>query len=468
MKERKEAQALLLKSRPNFKHHLYISSALFGVIILITTFTLFRLSTGSLRDQVDSELTATAENIGLQVREQIQNTNARLGSSGAQSLFQRTAEVDAYLENLLTQQEEILYLLVQDLQGEIQYKAIRQGMELEQNQFPRILISPKNSRSPRVEVPSLGTPSQTYLDVIEPIMVDGQPQLILHLGVDRSALESRFSGLRSILLQRLLIASAIVAGILTLALLYVLWLLKRAQLLEAEAQTADRLAYLGTLAGGLAHEIRNPLNAINLNLQMIEEDLPGTGPEATELAVLLKGTKQEIKRLDRLASNFLVYAKPLELERKEIELGSLVDETIRLLRRECETADIRLEYDPKHEAVRVLGDPDLLKQAMLNLVVNAQESVMANPNDARIICFATGKDADRAFVRVADSGAGVSAEDAPSLFKLFYSGKRGGTGLGLPIAQRIVESHGGEITWQNLPEAGAEFVIWLNRQDHRA
>lgn len=136
MKERKEAQALLLKSRPNFKHHLYISSALFGVIILITTFTLFRLSTGSLRDQVDSELTATAENIGLQVREQIQNTNARLGSSGAQSLFQRTAEVDAYLENLLTQQQEILYLLVQDLKGEeIQYKAIRQGMELEQNQF---------------------------------------------------------------------------------------------------------------------------------------------------------------------------------------------------------------------------------------------------------------------------------------------------------------------------------------------
>src|SRR6185503_805439 len=285
----KEAQSPLLKSRPNFKRHLYISSALFGVIILITTFTLFRLSTSSLRDRVDSELTATAESLALLIREQIQNVNARLSPTGSQSAFERTTEIESFLDSLLTQQEELLYLLVQDLKGEILYKAIRRGMELEQNQFSKILMSTKNSRPLRVEVVSLGVPSLTYLDVIEPILLNGQPELIVHLGVDRNVLENRFSGLRSNLLQRLLIGSAVVVGFLSLALLYVLWLLKRAQLLEAEAQTADRLAYLGTLAGGLAHEIRNPLNAINLNLQMIEEDLPGPGSDATELAALLKG-----------------------------------------------------------------------------------------------------------------------------------------------------------------------------------
>ena len=217
--------------------------------------------------------------------------------------------------------------MIQDLKGEILYKAIRRGMELEQNQFSRVVISTKNSNLQLgVEVTSLGNPGLTYLDIIEPILLDDQPELIVHLGVDSRLTENRFSGLRASLLQRLLIGSAVVVGILIMAFLYVLWLLKRAQLVEAEAQTADRLAYLGTLAGGLAHEIRNPLNAINLNLQMIEEDLPGTGSDATELAALLKGTKLEIKRLDRLASNFLVYAKPLEPERKEFDLGLLVEE----------------------------------------------------------------------------------------------------------------------------------------------
>jgi signal transduction histidine kinase len=463
MKERKEAQSLLLKSRPNFKRHLYISSALFAAIILITTFTLFRLSTSSLRDRVDAELTATAESFALFIREQIQNVNARLGSTSSQNVFQRTAEVESFLESLLAQQEEILYVLVQDLKGEILYMAIRRGMELEQNQFSKVLISTKNSRPPRVEVTSLGNPSLTYLDVIEPILLEGRPELIVHLGVDRRMLENRFSGLRASLLRRLLIGSAVVVGILTLALFYVLWLLKRAQLVEAEVQTADRLAYLGTLAGGLAHEIRNPLNAINLNLQMLEEDLSGGGSDAAELAALLKGTKQEIKRLDRLASNFLVYAKPLEPEHKEFNLGLLVDEIIQLLQRECETAGIQLVREDQSDAVKVSGDPDLLKQALLNLVVNAQDSVMSNPNGARIIRLAAGKEADRAFVRVADNGSGVTAEDSQSLFKLFYSGKRGGTGLGLPIAQRIVESHGGRITWRNLPDSGAEFVVWLDR-----
>jgi signal transduction histidine kinase len=467
MKERKEAELPLLKSRPNFKRHLYITSALFAAIILITTFTLFRLSTSSLRDRVDSELTATAESFALLIREQIQNVNARLNATGSQNAFQRTTEIESFLDSLLAQQEEILYLLVQDLKGEILYKAIRRGMELEQNQFSKILMSTKNSRPPRVEVVSLGVPSLTYLDVIEPILLNGQPELIVHLGVDRNVLENRFSGLRSSLLQRLLIGSAVVVGILCLALLYVLWLLKRAQLLEAEAQTADRLAYLGTLAGGLAHEIRNPLSAINLNLQMIEEDLPSTGPDATELADLLKGTKQEIKRLDRLASNFLVYAKPLEPEHKEFDLGLLVDEIVQLLQRECEAAGIRLVREHQSGAVKVSGDPDLLKQAILNLVVNAQDSVTAKPNGERLIRMATGRKEDQAFIRVVDTGGGVNAEDAEGLFKLFYSGKRGGTGLGLPIAQRIVESHGGQISWRNLSEGGAEFIVWLNARAAR-
>jgi signal transduction histidine kinase len=334
-------------------------------------------------------------------------------------------------------------------------------MELEQNQFSKALISPRSSRAPQVEVASLGTPSLVYLDLIEPILLNDQPELIIHFGVDRRILENRFSGLRASLLRRMLLGSGIVVGILTLALLYVVWLLNRAQIVEAEAHEADRLAYLGTLASGLAHEIRNPLSAINLNLQMIEEDLGANAAETSDLGALLGGTKQEIKRLDRLATNFLVYARPLELEKNEIDIVQLLDEIVLLKQRECNSSGIRLSRAGNSASLKFKGDPDLLKQAVLNLVVNAQDAVVSKQNGNRRIELVAGRSADHLFIRVIDNGPGISPDDARGLFKLFYSGKRGGTGLGLPIAQRIVESHGGRIEWHNLPEGGAEFTIKL-------
>lgn len=409
---------------------------------------------------MNAELTLTTESLARLLREEIQNVNARVAND-ANREFQRGAQIEIFMTGLLQQQEELLYIFVQDLKGEVLWKAIRRGLELEQNQFSRVLISPRSSRAPQVEVTSLGNPSLNYLDLIEPIVLNDQPELIVHFGVDQLNLENRFSGLRASLLHRVLLGSAVVVGILTLALLYVLWLLKRAQLVEAEAHEADRLAYLGTLAGGLAHEIRNPLSAMNLNLQMIEEDLVAATAESSDLGALLRGTKQEIRRLDRLATNFLAYAKPLELERKEFDASQLLDEIVLLKQRECEDLRIQLLKEPANDSLKIQGDPDLLKQAILNLVVNAEDSVMQNQNGNRQIRLAAGKGGNQVFIRVADNGPGVSAQDARDLFRLFYSGKRGGTGLGLPIAQRIVESHGGRIEWRNLPEGGAEFTVWV-------
>jgi signal transduction histidine kinase len=451
----------MIKGRPIFKQHLYISSALFGAIIAITTFTLFWLATDSLRDRVSAELSAISENLAQLIREQIQNTNARFAASNAESGFQRSAEIQSYLEGLIAQQEEILYLLIQDLRGEIRWKAIRRGMELEQNQFSKILILPRNSRPPKLEVASLANPGMVYLDLIEPILLNDQPELIVHFGIDDTIIENRFSGLRDSILRRILFGSSVVAGILSLALFYVLWLLKRAQEVEAEAHTADRLAYLGTLASGLAHEIRNPLNAINLNLQMVEEDLIASSTDAGELGTLLKGIKQEIRRLDRLATNFLVYAKPLELEKQQFDVWDLLDEIALLVDRECAASGIQLVKNDRSRPLRIQADRDLLKQAILNLIVNAEEAIGSQETGQREIQLSADRQDKATVIGVHDTGPGVSPDDARHLFKLFYSGKRGGTGLGLPIAQRIVESHGGQIGWKNAPEGGAEFTIRL-------
>jgi signal transduction histidine kinase len=301
-----------------------------------------------------------------------------------------------------------------------------------------------------------------YLDLIEPIFFYDQPELIVHFGIDKNVIENRFSGLRASIVRRILLGSSVVVGILSLAFIYVFWLLKRAQVVEAEAHVADRLAYLGTLAGGLAHEIRNPLSAINLNLQMIAEDVTEGATDISELSALLKGTKQEINRLDRLATNFLVYAKPLELEKQQFQAWELLDEVLMLVSRECAAAGIRLVKDDCPRSVKLRADRDLLKQAILNLIVNAQEAVLLKEPGQREIHLTVVAEDGKASIRVRDSGPGIGAEEARNLFKLFYSNKRGGTGLGLPIAQRIVERHGGRIEWRNVPEGGAEFAIWLS------
>ena len=366
------------------------------------------------------------------------------------------------LIGLVAQQEELIYVFVQNLQGDILWTAVRRGMELEQNQFSHILFTSRNSRPPQIVVNSLTNIKQSYLDIIEPIVLNDQPQLIVHVGIDPRLMEIRFAGFRTSVRQRIWLGSSFVVFILTLALFYVLWLLKRAQMVEAEAHMADQLAYLGTLASGLAHEIRNPLNAINLNLQMIEEEITSEEPNTAETGLLLEGTKQEIRRLDRLATNFLFFARPFEIEKKSLELNRLLKEVAELVARECEASQILLEFRLAPASITLKGDHDLLKQAILNLIVNAQDVLRLKKEGKRVITMSSGVESKEAFLKIADNGKGIGPEEAKNLFKLFYSTKRGGTGLGLPIAQRIVESHGGRIEWKNLAEVGTEFTIWLN------
>ena len=130
-----------------------------------------------------------------------------------------------------------------------------------------------------------------------------------------------------------------------------------------------------------------------------------------------------------------------------------------LVNRECAISGIQLVTEESSRPLEVQGDRDLLKQAILNLMVNAQEAVVSK--ESREIHVGAVREGKQAVIRVRDTGGGVGPEEAKNLFRLFYSGKRGGTGLGLPIAQRIIERHGGRIEWKNLSEGGAEFSIWL-------
>jgi signal transduction histidine kinase len=242
-------------------------------------------------------------------------------------------------------------------------------------------------------------------------------------------------------------------------------LLRRTRLLEAQAQMDDRLAYVGALAAGLAHEIRNPLNAMNMNLQMLEEELLGLqGVEREELADLLDSTKSEIKRLERLVNNFLAYARPSRPRFESTDLNAVVREVLRFLDLDFRQGGIELKTDLEPLLPDVELDETQFKQALMNLLVNARQVLK---HDGRIMVRTRAGSRGDVIVEVEDDGPGIAPDIRERIFEVFYSSRGGGTGLGLPIARQIVERHGGVIELDSEEGRGTRFSIHLPRHHTR-
>jgi signal transduction histidine kinase len=310
-------------------------------------------------------------------------------------------------------------------------------------------------------------------------MVDGQPVPVLvvrqpmgsdpsvvrEIGIPEDQIERELQGLRADLQRRIWIGAAVAVLILVIAFLYVLHLLNRTRLLEAQAQMDDRLAYVGGLAAGLAHEIRNPLNVLSMNLQMLEEDLVGRlGGEATGDTRQYLGTLQgEIRRLSSLVDNFLSYARPSAPRFENRDLNQVVAGTVTLVRPQFEAQGIALREQPAPFLPMVDLDEGLIRQALMNILINAVQILKGHGT----VTVETGVAADGGvFVAITDDGPGIPAADRERIFEVFYSSRPGGTGLGLPIAARILQVHGGRIAVQSGPGGrGARFVLaWPRRQ----
>lgn len=451
-----------VKGKPIFRRHLYISSALFLVVIGAIAFSLIDLANRWAGERVELEMEALRDDLKDRIEDRIRLLDLERSGAGPADELRRRLDMERFLEELLADNDQIVYVFVQRPRGDMLWQRLQMGRELEQSHFPDLILSSRAAREPRQEIASVSNPGERITDWVEPVVSQGQLSLLIHFGFNNTLIASRVAEDQSRINRRILLASSVVLALLLVALFYVRWLLKRAQVIEAEAHTADRLAVLGTLASGLAHEIRNPLSAINLNLQMIEEEVFQSQAHSGEMAQLLAGAKSEIRRLERLARNFLVYAKPLKLDRQVVSLPQVLDQVVQLVSMECERVGIELVRQDGPGLPEVRGDRDLLQQAVMNLLVNAREAVLASGDGPRRISMGARRESGHLVVWVRDTGTGVSEEEAGRLFDLFYSTKRGGTGLGLPIAQRIVEAHGGRLQWKNGDGGGAEFSMFLN------
>jgi len=248
------------------------------------------------------------------------------------------------------------------------------------------------------------------------------------------------------------------AVMIPLAYLYSKRAVRRAKRMEARLRSSERLAYVGSLAGGLAHEIKNPLSTLNLNLQLIKEDWQNaSSPKEVRLCRKLEVLQREARRLEEILNDFLRFARGQELDLKEHDLNVIVDDVVTFITPEAEANHVTIHKMYDHTLPKIKVDGDLIKQALLNVVINAQQAM---PDGGELI-IRTSRQDDEVRVEITDTGVGMTEETMSRIFNVYFSTKKGGTGLGLPTTRRIIQEHGGDITVQSEPSKGSCFTITL-------
>ena len=224
--------------------------------------------------------------------------------------------------------------------------------------------------------------------------------------------------------------------------------------LQERVRRSERLASLGRLAAGVAHEIRNPLSSIRGFAQFFQNRFKGQEKEQEYAAVMVR----EVDRLNRVITELLDFARPKEPHRESHNLQEILEQTLKVLEPELARRNIGVEKKLDASLPRILADRDQLSQAFLNLMLNALES-MEGEGKLRISLESEG--ASALTISIADTGKGIPPEDLERVFEPFFSTKRKGTGLGLAIVHQIVENHKGEIRVESREGEGTTFRITL-------
>ncbi len=278
----------------------------------------------------------------------------------------------------------------------------------------------------------------------------------LVIGVSEEVLLRRVGVLRRDLARQASVLGGITVALLGAAFATMLALFKRADRLEKQAEEAERMAMIGTLASGLAHEIRNPLNSLNLNMQMLGESRRRDGSEKRLLSI----TRSEISRLENLVTDFLSYAKPRPIERQEIGAAELFERAAEVLSGQIRASGTEVSIRDETGGRGLAVDRDQMGQLLLNLMQNALAATAEVERAGRIELAARNAAAGVA-LEVGDNGCGIPEDEQPKIFDLFYSTRKGGTGLGLAIAERIARSHGAEIEAESIPGEGTTIRVLL-------
>jgi signal transduction histidine kinase len=411
------------------------SGLLFLLVLAAFSVLIFRSFSSRFVESVLEESRADAESIA-----------RRLAVPSAPlRVSERTKETELYLHSVLQEKRTVEYIAVTDREGRRLYEGRAEGRRQFFDEHP----------TPSLDLPDgtgrRSTETSRDYDIAVPIENIG----FVHVGVSKDAVEKRLKSLRSDLLTRTALCGFIALAALA-ATDVLLWkLLERNRKLEAARAEDQRFRELGEVAAGLAHEIRNPLHAIGLNLQNLRDRFPSEN-ERFDLA------RSEVKRLDRLVADFLAYARPAPLRLEEFDLAPLLSESCELASFESKGQGVAVRCGTVPEST-VRWDRGKIRQVIWNLVRNAVEAsngegAAAGPREVRLDA---GKLDGSVEIRVTDRGEGISEENLRKIPALFFTTKKGGSGLGLMVASRIVQEHGGTLSITSRAGEGTSVSIRL-------
>ncbi len=233
--------------------------------------------------------------------------------------------------------------------------------------------------------------------------------------------------------------------------------------LQQQVARAEKFLALSTLSSAIAHEIKNPLGALDLNVDLLAEELRADRPDPRHVAESLAVLKDEIRRLNSIVKHYLHFAHPSEVEPEPVDLGGVIHDVLALVRPQTARRSIQCSCSWPEGRPAVSGDRDRLKQLFLNLILNAIDA-MPGGGELRVAAESlrdAGHPGGRLAVSIADTGSGIPRELLSRIFDPYFTTRMEGLGLGLAVVHRIVEDHGGSVVVESRQAMGSTFTVTL-------